>query len=223
MNFSLTHYILVGWLCLFCTLDTQAQSSSLRLGNQHSLKDRFTGIRAGLFADNGVHPGLKLGSSYLLGEKARNKKYLFNPSRRKNEIHMMLIQYLADGHVGFYNHPNNHTGVFVGVGFTRMKTHVTKLRTFGLSFEANYLRRIYNIPTLELDGNGGILEIGGAGTNSVQFTLAPSFGKLFRVGPGQRYLHLYLKPHLQWLQYDFRFFPNASLEIGAQMNLVPKA
>ncbi|MEO1714030.1 MAG: hypothetical protein AAFU60_11925, partial [Bacteroidota bacterium] len=133
-----------------------------------------------------------------------------------------IIEYLLDGQVGGYNHPNNHVGVFAGLGFTRMRTNTSTWRTLGLSLEANYLRRSYSIPTVELSNQGGVLTVDGAGTNGLMFALAPSFGKLLGVRKGVRVWHIYAKPSLQFLQYDFGWFPNAALELGMSVQLQKK-
>jgi len=202
-------------LLILCALPTYGQTSQLRGSNA----SRLTGIRISFLAENGIHPGLKVGTSYILGEKERARKFLLKASKKKKGNQLKIIQYLADLHMGFYQHPNNHTGMVAGIGATRMRTHTTRMRTFGLSLEINYLRRFYNIPTLEIDENGQVREIPGAGSNSLMFAFAPSFGKLYGEGPQKREWHLFVKPSFQLLRYDFAFFPNAALEIGLNLAL----
>lgn len=176
-----------------------------------------------MFADNGVHPGLILGTSFVLKEKEKSRKYLFKSLQKKKLNQLKIIQYLIDGDIGFYNHPNNHLGIFVGLGLSRMQTYTTKMRTMGLSLKLNYLRRFYNIPTLQLNENGTITKIKGAGTNSFVVAIAPSFGKIVGFNKGKRKWHFYIKPNFQIIKYDFGFFPNAAIEIGATANFIKKA
>ncbi|MEO0581581.1 MAG: hypothetical protein AAF135_05110 [Bacteroidota bacterium] len=205
----------LGLLLLFlCTPEAYSQTSRPMLDTSNGLSERITGIRIGLWAENGLHPGLRVGTSYILSEKEKNRSALFKALRKRRASQQKIIQYLADGNVGFYTHPNNHVGAYGGIGLTRMQTNATKLRTLGLSVELNYLRRTYNIPTLELNSDGTISEIGGAGTNSFIIALAPSFGKLFGGGQGKREKHIYVKPQVQLIGYDFGLFPNAAIELG---------
>ncbi|MEL6624458.1 MAG: hypothetical protein AAFQ92_02965 [Bacteroidota bacterium] len=211
-------YIRLFSLCLLllclCTLEAYSQTSRPMLDADNGLFGRLTGIRIGLWAENGLHPGLRVGTSYILSEKEKNRSALFKALRKRRVSQQKIVQYLADGNVGFYTHPNNHVGAYGGIGLSRMQTNATKLRTLGLSIELNYLRRTYNIPTLELNGDGTLNEIGGAGTNSFVLALAPSFGKLFGGGQGKREKHIYIKPQVQLIGYDFGLFPNAAIELG---------
>jgi len=189
-------------------------------------KKKITGLRAGFFLDNGIHPGLKFGTSYLFGEKEKSKPRRLKYFQKKYGNKIKHLQYFADGNIGFYNHPNHHTGLFLGIGMTRQrtKTRITrkdkeKLKTRSWSLEVNYLRRFYNIETLELDENGTIQSVPNAGSNSLMFAISPAFGRIYGTKNGGKGFHLYLKPSLQILKYNHAFFPNAALEIGVNLNI----
>jgi len=216
---KMIQYYFVILISLSFTLNVWAQTSKLSVENNSRFKDRLSGVRVGFFGDNVFHPGLKLGTSYILKEKEKSRRYLLSSSQNKRRSQLSIIQHLADANIGFYNHPNNHLGLFIGVGFTRMKTNTRNMQTMGWSFDINYLYRLYNIPTVEIDDTGMINEISGAGNNSLMFALSPSFGRMFGTNKGQREWQVYVKPSLQFLKYDFAFFPNIAFELGASFNL----
>lgn len=216
-------YFILFPLLILCA-ELQSQKNTERLATED--KKKITALRAGIYLDNGVHPGLKIGTSYLLGEKEKSKPRKLKYFQKKRGNSLKNIQYLADGNLGFYQHPNNHAGVFLGIGFTRQrnKTRLTrngkeKQRTIAWSLETNYLRRFYNIETFELNDNGEIQKVGAAGTNSLMFAISPSFGRYYDMKKGAKGFHLFIKPSLQLLKYNHAFFPNASLEIGVNLNI----
>ena len=126
---------------------------------------------------------------------------------------------MLDGNAGFYNHPNNHLGTFVGLGLTRFRFKKRTGITYGFSFEFSYLRKFYNHKTYELSDDGTIKRVPLAGTNNVVFALSPSFGKIMGTKKGKKGWHLYLKPSLQFLTFNHSFAPNATLEIGVSANM----
>lgn len=208
----------------FFNENLQAQEVEKRIDTKNNIK--FTGLRAGLFLDNGLHPGLKLGTSYFLKEKVKSKKRRSEKSQEKYGNKTKQIKYLADGHIGFYNHPNNHTGVFLGFGFSRFRTKKRinrrgkeRIRTFGWSFEVNYLRRFYNIETFKLGENGEVQKVHGAGNNSLMFVISPILGKTYGIKNGGDGFYIYVKPSLQVLKYNHTFVPNAAIELGVDLNL----
>ncbi|MGB1217186.1 MAG: hypothetical protein ACPG5P_04880, partial [Saprospiraceae bacterium] len=93
------------------------------------------------------------------------------------------------------------------------------VKTLAWSFEVNYLRRFYNLKTYELNEDGTVETLKGAGTNSLLFAIAPSWRKGFGTRGEEKAWYLYLKPSLQMLKYNHAFFPNATLEIGVNLNL----
>lgn len=182
----------------------------------------LTGVRAGIYADNGLSPGLKLGTSYLLNEKTKSRKYLIKPKARKRKNQFKKIQYLLDGNIGFYNHFSNHIGMFAGIGFTKMKIKTEKKQTFAWSLEINYLRKFYNLETFELNEQGEVEQIKGAGTNNLMFAIAPSWGRVLGTKNGGEGLHLYFKPSFQMVEYNHAFFLNTALELGVNLNILSK-
>ena len=183
----------------------------------HSQK--ISAISMGFYLDNGLHPGLKFGASYELSSKIKEKKYRLNFRKKKFGVKRKEIYYLLDGNLGFYQHPNNHFGAFTGLAFTRMRYKPKNKGSIAWTFGVNYLRRFYNIETYELGPNGNIVSVPFAGTNSLMFHITPSFGKTYRVVDGGRSCRFFIAPSLQVLKYNHAFFPNASLEIGAAINL----
>jgi len=209
----------------FSLLPTDSTAQKMRKSIEKEGK-KFTGLRAGFYTDNAVHPGLKFGTSYLLKEKEKERKRRLKFVQNKRGNKVKQIQYLADGNVGFYNHPNNHTGVFLGIGLTRHRVKVRKkrkgqkIKTLGWSLEANYLHRFYNIKTYELDENGAIQTVPLAGSNSLMFAISPAFGRIYGIQNGGKGYEIFIKPSLQMLKYNHAFFPNASLEVGINLNIL---
>lgn len=207
-------------LCFILAFQVKAQAQK----TDNSLTSKgFTGLRIGMYVDNGVHPGLKFGTSYLYKEKIKVRKHRLKFLQKKRGDKTKIIHYMLDANAGFYNHPNNHLGTFVGIGYTRLRTKPRKMKTLGWSYEVNYLRRFYNIKTYELDESGNVNTVKGAGRNSLMFAIAPSFGKVLGTKKGGEGWHLYIKPALQVLKYNHSFFPNAALEIGGTFKLTGKA
>lgn len=204
--------------CCFLCINITAQEFKNNVETKPS--NKLTGLRTGIYLENGLHPGLKLGTSYILKEKVKPRKHTFKFRQNKYGDKHKQIQYLADGNIGFYNHPNNHRGAFIGVGVTRLRTKTRKMKTLGWSFEVNYLRRFYKLETYELNEDGTTELIKGAGSNSLMFALSPSWGKVFGTKNGGEGWHLYVKPSLQMLKYNHAFFPNAALEIGINLNIL---
>lgn len=210
---------LKNFLLIFCCclcLNIEAQNNKI----VEDASKGLTGLRAGIYSDNGLNPGLKLGTSYVLKEKTKSRKYFFKPTQRRPRNGSKKIQHLIDGHIGFYNHFSNHIGTFVGIGYTRMRIKPEKNRTFGWSLEMNYLRKFYNLETYELNAQGEIEQIKGAGSNNLMFAIAPSWGKVFGTKKGGEGLHLYFKPSLQMVEYNHSFFLNASIELGGTLNIL---
>ncbi len=194
----------------------------LGLHAQESSSDIEIPIRVGYFADNGVHPGLKLGTSMLLKEVVKVRTYRSSASPNGKASKTLYRQYLGDAQVGFYHHPNNHNGFFVGLGVTRKLSSSKTYFSRAWSFEVNYLRRAYNIETFEIDGNGELKSVDGAGNNSLMFVLSPTLARVFGKRNGNEGVEIYVKPSLQVLKYNHAFFPNAAIEGGFVLNLFNK-
>ncbi len=208
--------------CLLLVGSTFAQESEKKMltGSNIDLVESTKGLRGidvGLFLENGLHPGLNFGASYLIKERIISKSRRSDSRQEKLGNRTKVIQHLVEGNLGFYNHPNNHFGTFIGIGFTRLRIKTRKMKTFGWSFDMGYLRRIYNIKTYELNEDGTIETIGGAGNNSLMFAIAPTFGKIYGTKKGGNGWHLYFKPNLLIQKYNHTFAPNIAIEIGTTL------
>lgn len=185
---------------------------------QESTSEFDIPVRLGVFADNGVHPGLKIGTSFLLKENVRVRTY----RAKSGNSRTISINYTGDAQAGFYNHPNNHLGLFIGVGVSRIRKNTKSLFSRAWSFEVNYLRRQYNIETVELDENGELSVVNGAGNHSLMLALSPSISRVFGTKNGGDGVEIYLKPSLQMVKYNHGFFPNAAIEFGIGLYLFNK-
>ncbi len=196
---------------LFISFSTNAQEQELT----SSSDKRMLPLRVSYYGENGVHPGLRVGTSYLLHEKTKVKIYKRQAKQSKKGSKTKYIQYKLDANLGYYNHPNNHTGVLLGLGVTRHKNKNKKKVSFAWSFEVNYLRRFYNIETFEILEDGSINTINLAGNGGLMFALAPSIERRF----GEKGTLLFLKPAFQAVKYNHSNFLNAAVELGVSLNL----
>lgn len=191
--------------------------SSLSVGAQEatpaSTSDGMP-LRISYFGDNFKNPGLRLGTSYILHKKVKLKTRKGRASANKKSK-TKVIHYKLDGNLGFYNQPNNHFGIPIGIGLTRHKNVNERKLSTGLSFEINYLRRFYNIDTYDIDENGNIEELGLAGNGGLAFTLAPLFERAF----GPKDLIVFIKPMIQFNKYNHAFAVNYAFEIGVTLNV----
>lgn len=206
--------ILLTFGCLVVTLNLLAQESEEKNPTINSRSSGLMAIQVSPVFENLLHPGLRVGTNYLIKDRVKTKKRLFKSRQEKLGSKSKNIQYLADGHLGLYNHPNNHTGVYLGVGFTRLRITNRKNITLGWSFELSYLRRFYNLKTFELTENGSIKQVRAAGTNNVMLTIAPSIGKIYSSKKKEEAWGLYFKPSLLIQSYIHTFVANPLLEIG---------
>ena len=179
-------------------------------------------LSVAFYGDNLIHPGLKLGTSYLLGSKVKTKVHKWKGLESKRGNKVKQIDYTTDLNFSFYNHPNNHSGLLLGLGATRLRTNTRKNRSLGWSAEVSYLRRVYNVSTYELGEDGSLQEISLGGNNGVVLSISPSFGKVIKPQVYGRNIRIYGRPILQVLTYNHAWSPNAAFEFGVTLNPVKK-
>jgi len=172
------------------------------------------------FAENGIHPGLKLETYYTFKSKLKSKQYRKEKRQNKYGDKRKLKEFSLSYNLGFYSHPNNHTGVFSNVGLMYLKTKLRKRRQLGFVFEVGYLRRFNKLKTYELAPNGEIHRVRFAGNNALQISLAPIIGREIQLKENS--IRIYGKPIVQLVQYNHSFFPNASFETGVVFNIKRK-
>jgi hypothetical protein len=171
-------------------------------------------INISYFGESAYHPGLKVGIEYnLLESEKTNPRWLFN---RNNKIgpKVKTRELFVTGNLGFYNHPNNHSGLFLTseIGYRR----TAQKRGFFLesSLGIGYLQRIYNIDTYQLGTNGQPVDLGTAGQGQFLTTFSVGFGQdlSFRRGIP---LSWFVKPTAMLAAPQAHTaVPNAALEIG---------
>lgn len=177
-------------------------------------------IHISYYGDNGIHPGLKLGTSVEFWSKEKSKVYRLNFMNTKYGNKTKFRSLNVDYNLGFYSHANNHTGLFTNIGTSYLRVKERKGRVFGASFEIGYLRRFNKFETFELNSEGEIIENTLAGNNAILISLAPLFGKEFKLSNNK--VRLFVKPILQMVKYNEKMQPNASLEIGMTFNINDK-
>jgi hypothetical protein len=172
-------------------------------------------IIVGFYGENGIHPGIKIGTSYNFYSREKSKIYRLNSRQTKFGNKLKLKELFLDYNLGLYSFPNNHTGYFTNVGVTFLRTKLRKNFQLGLSFEMGYLRRANKFETYELTSDGQISEVGFAGNNAMVIALSPIFAKEFV----NNKMRIFGKPSFQFLTYTHTWQPNASLEIGLVLNI----
>ncbi|MFK7948701.1 MAG: hypothetical protein AB8G11_14005 [Saprospiraceae bacterium] len=171
-------------------------------------------INVSYFGESGLHPGLKVGVEYGLWEKDKTKnRWLFN---RNDKIgpKVKTKALFAAGNLGFYNHANNHTGIFVTTEIGYRRTKHRKGSFLETSLGIGYLQRIYNIDTYE----AGSTEPFTGGQGQFLTTFSVGFGRDLSF---RRDLPIswYVKPNLLLARQAHTFVPNAALEIGLRYKM----
>jgi hypothetical protein len=169
------------------------------------------------YGENGFHPGIKVGTFYTLMSKEKSKTYRRKSKQTKYGTKLILKELVVDYNLGFYSHPNNHTGLFTNLGLTWLRTKLRKSRQIGVCFEVGYLRRYNKFKTYQLTSDDKIEQVKFAGNNALIISLAPLFGK--EIKKSERRMRVYVKPLLQFLQYTYTWQANASLELGLVLNI----
>lgn len=200
----------VAIVLLFFSVYGNAQNLQLSSSSENTMP-----LRIAYYGDNGIHPGLRIGTSYPIHEKSKVRTYKGLAKQSKKGSKTKSIQYTLDANLGFYNHPNNHFGGLAGIGLTRRTNKNKKSMSTAWSLEVNYLHRFYNIKTFEIDEDGSIIEVGLAGNSGLMMALAPSIEqKLGNGGPT-----IFLKPAVQVTKYNHAYFLNSAIELGLSLNL----
>lgn len=171
-------------------------------------------INISYFGENGIHPGLKIGVEYSLSENEITKnRWLFN---RNDKIgaKTKTRQVFVAGNLGFYNHANNHTGIFLIPELGYRRTKHRKGQFLEASLGLGYLQRIYNINTIELGTDGQPIERSAAGQGQFLTTLSVGFGRDLSY---RRDIPIswYVKPTVMLaMPQAHTAVPNAALEVG---------
>lgn len=174
-------------------------------------------IHISYFGENGIHPGVKLGLEYPLSQKEKVKKRWTAKRQDRKGPKTFRKEWALIGNVGFYNHPNNHSGLLISpeIAWRRTKMH-KKGNFFGASLGLGYLQRFYNIPTYELGSNE---PIGGAGKGQFLSTFSIAFGRDLMVKRDMP-LKWYVKPSVMVVMpYNHTVVATPVLEIGVSYPL----
>jgi hypothetical protein len=169
-------------------------------------------LNVGYFGENVIHPGLIIGTEYTVWEKDKTKKrWLFN----RNETigpKTKTKQLFVAGNVGFYNAPNNHTGIFLSSELGYRRTNNRKGTFYGTSLGIGYLQRIYNIPTYTLGATEPDKINGGQAQMMAIFSISIGRDLSYRRDIP---ISWYVKPTV-WLGMPqaHTAIPNAALDLG---------
>lgn len=97
-----------------------------------SFKFKELPLSVSYYGESGFHPGLKVGTFKTVWSAAKSKFYRSNKRKEKYGTKTKLRELNVDFGLGFYSHPNNHTGYFVQTGATYLRTKLRKNRQMGL-------------------------------------------------------------------------------------------
>lgn len=174
-------------------------------------------ISVAYFGENAIHPGLKIGTAYAFHSKTTYKTYHSKKKQSKYGDKGKRRELFADFNLGFYSHPNNHTGVFTNIGASYLRTKLRKNRQFGISLEIGYLARINKFETYELVDGTSYETIPLAGNHAFSLSMAPMFGKEFLLSG--KPVRVFIKPWSQLVQYTHSWSPNFNIELGMVFNI----
>jgi hypothetical protein len=169
------------------------------------------------YGDNGYHPGIKFGTYFTIWSLEKSRLYYGKKRQEKYGMKHKLHELNLEFNIGGYSHPNSHNGYFVNTGLSFLRTQLRKNYQIGMGLEIGYLRRNYKFTTYQLDSNGEIEEVKGAGNNSFLLGLAPQFSREFSIF--ERPIRFYIRPIFQMVYYINRIQPTGSLELGAVVNI----
>lgn len=164
-----------------------------------------------LYADNAIHPGLKLSGYYDFWINEKSKERLFEKRQEKKGNMVRQKSLFGKVEIGFYNHPNNHLGWLgnIGLGYERMNSRNGWLS--GVSLNVGYLYRDYTFETFTLQDNT-INKIPLAGSRGLVYSLSLFYGRDFSV-KNCFPIKLRLKPSIQVMAYTYSYVINSALAI----------
>ncbi len=163
-------------------------------------------LRVAYFGEFITHPGFKLGVETPFSVRLKEKKRI---TKEKSK--------LLAASVGMYHHVDNHYGTFllteVGGKGTRPKGFTTE-RWMGIGYFRSWLAS----PTFEVDDNGEVDQLTGAGRNRVMLSFAYGIGwDLSRHGLPLRWN---LKPTLFLeIPYNNTIMPRVAWEMGVSYRI----
>lgn len=175
-------------------------------------------ISVSYFGESVIHPGIKIGVEQTFYEKEISKKRWFKSRQNKLGSRVKKRELFYGGHLAFYNHRNNHTGLLLGGELGWRRTKMRRGAMFGATLGLGYLHRFNNIPTYEL------------GTNEPDRVRAASRGMLVTstsIILGQDLMPKYNIPYAWFLKptlmlqtpYNHSFTFNGALELGLTYRL----
>lgn len=174
-------------------------------------------ISISYYGENAYHPGIKLGTYCTVWSAEKSGRYLTEKRRLKFGEKNKLNEINLEFNFGGYSHPNNHTGYFINTGGTFLHTTLRKKRQIGVNLEVGYLRRNYKFVTYELNADGEIQEVKGAGNNALLIGVSPQLSK--EISIADMPVRLFIKPIFHLVHYVYRFQPNVAVEVGTVLNI----
>ncbi|MCP4441918.1 MAG: hypothetical protein GY810_23670 [Aureispira sp.] len=108
-------------------------------------KQDYIPISISYYGEWAYHPGIKIGSEYTFWQRDGKEK----PNKDRTHLHSFLVT----GNLGFYVHPNNHTGITLtsDVGYRFRRRNGWRIENF---LSLGYMAAINAGETYKLDANG---------------------------------------------------------------------
>jgi hypothetical protein len=166
-------------------------------------------VNISYFGNSITRPGLKLGIEYVLTGKTAYIK-----SNGKSVFRQLTI----NPNIGFYYHPENHTGLFLNSEFG-YRIIRPKGMLMQISVGAGYLRTFLAAKTYEINDRGEIQRIKLAGSNNFMPCMNLTVGKV--PGGGGRFLFSYFGCVGTFLRYPYNsmWLPSLVLEVGVALHI----
>lgn len=170
-------------------------------------------FKAGYYGNNVYNPGLVVGADFVLWEKEKYRKKLFN---RKEKIYRGKRQWIADADAGFFIDPRTFTGSFVTCGLLTKRSYRNLFNTHWgfspLSFFHSAFPETYTI-----DESGKVKKAFLPGRNYYAPTFTWGIGKeIAKKKIDAWYLDLDM---MILLPYNTLLMPLFSLEFGYRFDL----
>jgi hypothetical protein len=139
-------------------------------------------FRFAYFGDYLARPGVKLGVSYPVAQKIKEKTKPLN--REETYVLTKTRRIELGGSFTFFHHPKDHNGLLFNAELTwhriRNRSYKTRYRHFEAGLGLGYFRYQLLGTTFEPDGDGGFKEKNNAGGNAFMPSLFAAWGMNLR-------------------------------------------
>ncbi|MGB0862726.1 MAG: hypothetical protein ACPGXZ_07390 [Saprospiraceae bacterium] len=188
------------------------------IGQLEAQNDAPISFSLSYFGESVIHPGLKIGIEKPFYTKEKVKKRWLAKRQERLGAKVSKSQLIWGANVGFYNHPNNNTGLFLNGELSWKKTKMRKGSMFGAGLGIGYLHQFHNIDTYRLN-NGQLEKVSAAGQAMMTSSFSLLYGRDLSVRHNSPF-SWYVKPSFM-IQFPYHHSTgiNAALELGVKYKL----